>query len=135
MEKVIHKYLTAVTVSVALAFLLLSCTRTRTKNCEYGRTGYFIYLSNPQINNNNVTIRAYFVPEQPNLNIDSLSVVLTNPTDGFIRNLVYQIRGHIPSVFTEEPDIPIPVICELDPCQYTNNFRTQPTKIICIEKM
>lgn len=117
-----------------LMFLTLSCTRT--KNCNYGELGYFIYLSNPKIISNEVTIRAYFIPQQPNLNIDSLSVVLTDSEHGFIqKKLVYSIRGHIPSEFTEEPDNPIPVICELDPRQYIDEFRPQPIKIICIEKM
>ena len=123
---------TTVAVSMILMLITLSCTRT--KNCEYGEMGYFIYLGNPQMNSNGVTIRAYFVPQRPNLNIDSLSVVLTDSEDGFIQNLVYPIRGHIPSEFTKEPDIPIPVICELDPRLYIDEFRLQPAKIVCIEK-
>lgn len=123
--------ITTVAISMTLMLLTLGCTRTK---CEYGEMGYFIYLGNPQMNGNGVTIRAYFVPQRPNLNIDSLSVILTDTEDGFIHNLVYSIRGRIPSEFTKEPDTPIPVICELDPCQYINGFNSQPVKIVCIEK-
>ena len=122
-----------VAISIILLSLTLSCTRT--KNCNYGELGYFIYLSNPKIISKEVTIRAYFVPQQPNLNIDSLSAVLTDSEYAFIQNLVYSIRGHIPSEFTEEPDIPIPVICELYLRQYIDEFRPQSIKIICVEKM
>lgn len=134
MKKVFMTHrLTIVIVSMFLLLITVSCTRI--KNCEYGEMGYFIYLSNPQINDNNITVRAYFVPQQPNLNIDSLSVVLINSESSFTHNLVYSIRGYIPSEFKKKPNIPIPVICELNPHLYINGFNSQPIKIVCIEKI
>ncbi len=107
------------------------------KSCEAGVEGYFIYLSNPY-KVNNTWIRAYFVPCQQNLDIDSLSLALTNSEDGYIQSLVYLIRGQIPSKFTETQNIPVLVICDLE-CfhQYSmyNGYNTRPTKIVCIKQM
>lgn len=134
--KMKKKFLThrTATIALSIAFIFLTSSCIRTENCEYGIKGYLIYLSNPHVTDNGVIVRAYFVPQQPDLNIDSLSVVLKNSTDGYIRNLVHPIRGNIPSEFTQEIDTPIPVICELDPRRYIPSG-TAPIKIVCIEKI
>ena len=112
-----------------------SCVKQ--KNCEHGCNGYFIYLENPyQVKHNGekYTIKAMFVPEQSNLDMDSLLPLLiqTNSLPAH-RELVYYIYGSIPQKFRESTDMAIPVNCSLQGFYKYHSYPQLYDKIHCIE--
>ena len=123
---------------IVLAGLIFTMACTRTNNCNFTQTGYFIYLNTPKKTNNNIVIRAYFIPDQIHLNIDSISDVLivSSMENLYFNNLIYCIHGHIPSKFRQKPNIPTRVSCDLK-CfhQIQNISSVNPTTIVCIENL
>ena len=93
--------------TIAILVLLLSgCTRN--KKCEYGYDGTWLYLEQPR----NVVV-GYFIPNAPNLDIDSACYVLLNNEYVVMTFAFYPVKGPVPKEFRLYPNKPIPLHCTL----------------------
>ena len=103
------------TLLLAAVGIFTNCVKQ--KNCEYGINGYFIYLENPyqlKYKEKDYKIKAFFIPNQNNLEIDSLTQVLLRQESTIChQELVYYIYGNIPCKYREDRNCPIPVYCSL----------------------
>ena len=122
---------------VAAGSAFMSCEKE--KNCTLGKKGSFVYLNNPfqvKYKEESYTVKALFIPEQGNLNMDSLVQVMLNTSDGSChQEVIFFIYGNIPRDFRSNPDVPICVRCSL---QGQYEYHSNPPlvdKINCIEKI
>lgn len=115
--------------TIAILVLLLSgCTRN--KKCEYGYDGTWLYLEQSR----NVVV-GYFIPNAPNLDIDSACYVLLNNEYVEMTFAFFPVKGPVPKEFRLYPNKPIPVHCTLEYfTNYHDYYSLPPTKILCIEK-
>ena len=115
--------------TIAILVLLLSgCMKN--KKCEYGYDGTWLYLEQPR---NEVV--GYFIPNAPNLDIDSACYVLLNNEYVVMTFAFYPVKGLVPKEFRLYPNKPIPVHCTLEYFMTYHDYSLPPTKILCIEKI
>ncbi|MBR4135461.1 MAG: hypothetical protein IKU03_03505 [Bacteroidales bacterium] len=116
-------------LSILLLVLLTCCSRH--KQCEYGENGYWLYLEEPR-----GKVAGFFIPEKPNLDIDSACYVLLHSQFIEATFAFYPVKGYIPKEFTLTPNNPVRVHCTLE--RFVNfhvEIYLEPSKILCIEKI
>ena len=115
-------------LSVVLSIVILFCGCGKQKQCDAGCDGYLIYLENPK-----KEITGFFLPDRPNLNIDSVCNILIH--EGFYEyGPVYPIIGNIPREFKTNPNKPVRAHCTLENFVHYHDG-IEPSKIICIYKI
>lgn len=118
-------------LTTAILAMLLMCGCMRNKKCEYGYDGTWLYLEQPR---NEVV--GYFIPNAPNLDIDSACYVLLNNEYVVMTFAFYPVKGPVPKEFRLYPNKPIPVHCTLEYfTNYHDYYTLPPTKILCLEKI
>ena len=129
------KTLLLLVVMVVAGGIFTCCVKQ--KKCEYGMNGYFIYLENPyqlKYQEKAYRIKAFFIPNQNNLKIDSLTQVLLRQDSTIChQNLVYYIYGNIPCKYRENRNCPIPVYCSLKGFYKYQNLPVLVDELHCIE--
>lgn len=115
--------------ALVLVMALSSCQRQ--KKCEYGQYGTWLYLEQPR-----GEVLGYFIPDSPNLDIDSVCKILLSVNYFELTFAFYPVNGYIPKEYRIHPNVPMRVLCTLDyHVNYHNYFGVEPSKILCIEKL
>ena len=121
---------------VAAGSAFISCERE--KKCTLWQNGSYVYLNKPfQVKNKerSYTIKALFIPEQGNLDMDSLVQVMLNTNYlASHQEVIFFIHGNIPRDFRSNPDAPIRVRCSLQGQYKYHSYPQLVDKINCIEK-
>ncbi len=130
-------------VLVMAALLQTGCVKQKQCELEGGQAGYFIYLQEPfmarTVNNSpGIEIKAFFVPDAPDLDIESLTERLLNDPDPLLyyRHHGYYIYGNIPNSFKKNANTPVKVICAVVNT-YVNYFHYSEymKRISCLERI
>lgn len=138
------KKLLLFSVLVMAALLQTGCVKQKQCEMEGGQAGYFIYLQEPFMakmtfaNNSDVEIKAFFVPDASDLNIESLTERLLNdPSPSLNGHRVYYIYGNIPNSFKKNAYTPVKVICSFIETyvNYYGDNRVYMKRISCLERI
>ncbi|MCR4857631.1 MAG: hypothetical protein K5890_05475 [Bacteroidales bacterium] len=115
--------------ALVLVMALSSCQRQ--KKCEYGQCGTWLYLEPSR-----GEVVGYFIPDSPNLDIDSVCKILLSADYFEWTFAFYPVNGYIPKEYRTHPNEPMRVLCTIEYfVNYHNYYGIKPSKILCIEKI